>query len=196
MKISGSSKINFGQQHMIQKLGQREAVKQINHLLGKLQECKVVLVIQGSCNAGKSTFIKKIMEEEIRLAFPSSQIAHIEGNYFEDLVKNLNTPNSLRPPYDLVQKDIGRYRDINGPFTAFERTALFFQANQDKLFYGNPFSMILYERGDADSYLSSTKTILNEYHFEIDFPNMVGVFVTVVRELFDIRHFDIYVRNI
>ncbi len=200
MGISGSSKINFGQQYVIQKLNQIKVVEKINYLLGKLQKPtnKIVLVVQGDCNAGKSTFIKKIIGGEIKLGVPPSQIAHIEGNYFETLLKNLNISYSLRSPYNWIQDDIKRYSDINGAFAEFERTALFFEINQAKLFFGNPFSMVLYERGDAYPYLQLFRTISDKFYLKskIKFPNMIGVFVTVVREPSDARHFDIYVQNI
>jgi len=186
------TEISFGKKQSIIIMTKQKAIDTINSYLKQFHGQRVVLIVQGSCNTGKSTFCKQIKNGEVPLIYPPQKIAYILGNLIDDILKKFPSKDrsaSLHEPYKWTYQQIEEYQLD----THILRLAKYFQLNAHRLFNSDQFSVVLYDQGDGAATMNQFKWCRE---MGIEAPEMVGIYVTIKRTDSGSRHYEIYADKI
>lgn len=209
MRIKGDTiglpKIKIGREHAYFNLTKKKAIRVINQLLLRLKGEKIILTVCGKSTAGKTTFCRQIESGKIKLIFPTSQILYVQGDYLDDYIRDRDDrtsafPTDLRPQFQWVYEHYDQYRSLEAKGPLFgqvrAKTAKFLELNSDRLFDGNPFSILLYEGFDSYGRIGNKgyRSFLNE--IDIDLPKMVRIYIEIIKNEADERKFIVFSEEI
>lgn len=163
------------------KLNGATAIQRINTILRQLAGRRVVIVVDGRCSSGKTSFCELVTKGQVKLPFPASRIIYLRGDILDDIFYLIRSNGEIQnnhrvfPQYQWVREQKDHY-NIFDPRNATYRFALtkYFELNHGRLFTPE-ISAVLFDRTLSISDFKAMRQLWRSSGIEV--PEMVGLYV-------------------